>query len=107
MKPKTYPDTVAGLTQYIRNTVQRPKVLPEAMYLGEGICLRFGRPLFGEPFCPMGLLKEAKCGTPYYSYEFRDDFQFGLKTIKKFADWWDDQKDPQKAVDAVWGKEKK
>jgi hypothetical protein len=85
------------IARFIRKMVERPDVLP---VLG-----RFPGPGFG--YCPLGLLPMAVHETPSLAGPrfTKGDTPRGWI---KFYKWWDVEsvKDPQAAMDAVWGRER-
>ncbi len=99
------------MLRYIRKNVERPKELPILMGPIIGArCLRWknwGRPMPTESgHCPMGLLPCSTFPTPVSREHFVKTFpkEFMVSEIRAFANWWDRQRDPKLAVEAVWGK---
>ena len=89
----------------IRNSSERPAALPGP---GDEVAMRWiiGR----DYYCPMGLCACAMRGDPVVMLDFIGNDKFGKypdlsdDAVYEFSDWWDEQTDPQAAVDAVWGK---
>ena len=108
------PKKAIEVAEIIRRDVLRPKELPVAVKL-----FQHHRPTLrwklldpiGQKaifnFCPMGLHPRSSSACPYFD---PDQFAFGervdLQTMRAFARWWDSLEDPQKAVDALWGRSK-
>lgn len=86
--------------EILRRDVPRPKTLPKPDDLIGRNYLRWGSK---KGFCcPMGLHKKANSNNPIGALDF--PLGVGSEDISEFADWWDKQTDPKKAMDRVWGK---
>jgi phosphoketolase len=99
---------VVGL---IRKRIPRPRHLPQLWRSPHGgKFLRWWRK--GNSLCPLGLLNgspvENPCTATQLASAERDELydRYGFKKLDKaveaFAEWWDKQRDPKTAVDAVW-----
>ena len=90
------PEDAMPVVEIIRREVPRPRELPVSRS-NVGDLLRFGTA------CPMGLCPKAETPTPAGQDTFGYDVK--LHEIWAFFDWWDNESDPQAAVDAVWPRE--
>lgn len=55
--------------------------------------------------CPMGCLNGATAIGPMFSGHFTGRLSWTDEMIEAFGDWFDNFKDPRKAIRAVWGPE--
>jgi len=86
------PDDAMPVVEILRRDVPKPKDLPKPTR--NDCWLRFC-----NGYCPMGLHSEALTPAPMNNSEFplaTDDSR------RVFEYFWDNQTDPQAAVDAVW-----
>jgi hypothetical protein len=87
------PKEALPVVELLRKDVPRPSELPQITW---GLCkLRFS-----NDCSAMGLHPESFGGDPYDQITF--SLSVSYKEIKAFRRWWDEQTDPQAAVDAVW-----
>lgn len=99
------PKEAEDIAAMIRAEVPRPKSLPESALAGPSMAsLRWPHPMFAL-CCPMGFLPAAENGEPSdYGCFAEGAFETEAnEAIWSFGQWWDEQTDPQAAVDAVWG----
>lgn len=100
------PKAAQVIARVIRAKVKRPKRLPIYNIISyrrlDGV-LRFNRKK--GTCCPMGLLPEAQ-RLPTFIEHFKTPPGTNDE-IYSFWAWWDFQTNPQQAVDAVWGKNRK
>jgi hypothetical protein len=95
------PDAAVPVLELLRRDVPRPD--PGNL---NGTVLRwfmFTRTGMGQYCDPLGLHPNAVCGTPRIPDALPGVPVLRREMMQAFADWWDEQTDPQAAVDAVWG----
>ena len=98
-----FPPEAQDVVQYIRENVPRPEELPKPKWGRGGTHLRF---LYyaGINKCPMGMIETAKATAPIRLDDFeKNSVPFTDNEMYHFYRTWDSFKDPQSAVDAVWG----
>lgn len=101
------PAAAEKVVELIRKEVPKPQDLPRGWYACAG-GLRWLRGV-GNHCCPLGLLPRATSQAPWgpvgagicsntedYTYEE------WANRITAFTTWWDGQRDPVAAVEAVW-----
>lgn len=106
------PDKALPVVEEIRRAVPRPEHLPDfdaAHHDGQPFpdSILCWRNAGGEPCCPMGLHPRAGKAMPEGESDFMVldlDIDEAEAAVVAFRDWWDEQKDDDAAVDAVWGK---
>lgn len=93
------PELAHRVIEILRRDVPRPVDLPQVENPGFVLCpmLRWG----GDR-CAMGLHPKATARIPV-SPEHLPGLGLFKTEITAFWEWWDEQADPQAAVDAVWG----
>ncbi len=99
------------VVEEIRRLVPKPDELPTPESPGKGApkpCLGWG--WSDGPnicfYCPLGLLPYALGDRPTMDCQYQFDARpFYLTEAEVFWRWWDDQRDPEKAVAEVWEKE--
>jgi len=91
------------MLRYIRRNVVRPDHLP---YFYESYGLLFNAA--DGAACPMGLLSCSNLLSPFHRSHFAKTLPVELTSskLRSFAVWWDRKKDPKRAVESIWGKEK-
>ena len=52
-------------------------------------------------YCPMGLHPKATTPLPIFKYEFPIN-NLTDEQVRSFAEWWDSQRDPKKAMKALY-----
>lgn len=88
------PQEARLVAEVLRKDVSRPRYHPI------GSPLRFDRVLISGDHgwsCPMGLHPDSRGRDEPYGMPFG-------RAGEAFAEWWDEQVDPEAAVEAVWGK---
>ena len=112
-----FPKTAEKVRQFIREKVKRPRQLPVVNPITDGalgflrktrkswkVCLGAGHPVC---CCPLGLVRTSTSPLPSTIDQVGvADPPFDQHEMHAFIDWWDEQTDPKKAVDAVWGRKK-
>lgn len=94
---RAIPKAALPVVEIIRRDVPRPEELPTLGF--ENVVLRWRNK---KTKCPMGLPDASTAVAPAVGTSFAG----GVCTdtaVKAFGVWWDQQTDPQAAVDAVWG----
>ena len=97
------PKIAKPIAIYIRENVSRPNKF-EIMSRDSRLRIKWGQTT-GHYVCPLGMLKEATVNIPIFAKHFNPvPMGFTGDAIRAFTDWWDRQRDPQVAIDKVWGK---
>jgi hypothetical protein len=92
------PEAAMPVLEVLRNDVPRPKTLPSAKYES----MRWTEDdRWGSAceLCPMGMHPNAISPIPHNCSDFPDATS---EAIEAFYNWFDEQKDAQAAVDAIW-----
>lgn len=106
------PDVALPVVEELRRVVRRPVDLPDfdaAHHDGRPfpdsiLCWRDDG---GEARCPMGLHPKAGKAMPEYESDFMVldlEIEEAEAAVEAFREWWDEQRDDDAAVEAVWGK---
>ncbi len=108
---KPLPEDAMPVIKVIRRDIPRPdwKKFHGNDSGGTALRIRFNHPnpkIGLRICCPMGMHEKASNNCPQTDVEFLGDAWkevMGWGTVGTFYRWWDEQKDPEAAVQAVWG----
>ena len=105
MLTREIPPEAMPVVEILRRDVPRPEELPGDKWPSLSWpspywrrCSRLG------VCCPMGLHPKSLFNAPNDASVFADG-ETTDDAVDSFGKWWDEQTDPQAAVDSIWGKE--
>lgn len=104
--PHDLPKVARPVLNIIRRDVPRPS--NEIRYVTyspeDSSHIRFEKAF--EWCCPMGLHPDSTYHVPVHRHQFAGGRCSDL-AVEAFGNWWDKKRNVKKAIEAVWGKEKK
>ncbi len=105
------PKEAMPVVKILRSEVHRPQKLPKKSPRLERLRWYLKKEAYDNlnGFCPMGLHLLATDARPESAKGFLDgeDGRITDCAVESFFRWWDRERDPRKAVDAVWPPKRK